>query len=126
MFAFTLLVQKRVSKAQKRVDNARLFDSDEVRCSFQPMAGYSLMHEKQLICVCTNVVCVCVCVSSSLSVCVCTCVNVCVCVLCMPSCMCFSLSLVRLYVLFFSLCMCCSSQMSFLDASEKSGLLIAA
>jgi hypothetical protein len=29
MFAFTLLVQKRVSEAQKRVDNARLFDSDE-------------------------------------------------------------------------------------------------
>jgi len=28
MFAFTLLVQKRVSEAQKRVDNARLFDSD--------------------------------------------------------------------------------------------------
>jgi hypothetical protein len=27
MFAFTLLVQKRVSEAQKRVDNARLFDS---------------------------------------------------------------------------------------------------
>jgi len=28
MFAFTLLVQKRVSEAQKRVDNARLFDSE--------------------------------------------------------------------------------------------------
>jgi len=27
MFAFTLLVQKRVSEAQKRVVNARLFDS---------------------------------------------------------------------------------------------------
>ena len=27
MFAFTLLVQKRVSEAQKRVDNARFFDS---------------------------------------------------------------------------------------------------
>jgi hypothetical protein len=27
MFTFTLLVQKRVSEAQKRVDNARLFDS---------------------------------------------------------------------------------------------------
>jgi hypothetical protein len=34
MFAFTLLVQKRVSEAQKRVDNARLFDSGcETMCS---------------------------------------------------------------------------------------------
>jgi hypothetical protein len=30
MFAFTLLVQKRVSEAQKRVDNARLSDSELV------------------------------------------------------------------------------------------------
>jgi hypothetical protein len=31
MFAFTLLVQKRVSEAQKRVDNARLFDSERYK-----------------------------------------------------------------------------------------------
>jgi hypothetical protein len=42
MFAFTLLVQKRVSEAQKRVDNARLFDSDGRESFLWPLPGNPL------------------------------------------------------------------------------------